>query len=976
MKKYLIIVSIVCLFVSCHLVTPTDPFLNVENSGTVVNYKSFYDGKTVNIFSTESLSIAVYLREHISEYTVHIDDNRLWKSADKIITSDQIKTSPILYYFSFRDTGTKKITITTKLKDGSTKDVKTFTLHAVSPLSQDKIIAKQGDSLVLKTATVSDQVTYVWDLKNGETIRSASPVVKIILGKSFVYGTGELYVADGAQESRSVMFELSDPQIDTIGLAIVSPDCIRDTIRTEDSAYTLKINLSGTPSIKSATVNGSPFSIEKTDSSIHLLSATLKGYKEDTLYHPQHIVIIDNYDRAIFDTIYVKNKRTDGNIDSIKPTPVKWSATSGQFVTLYEAGVDTLSLLLKIDSLTGCKPFTFTGSIDGKVIPVSTEGQYGVRVKWQPEKEDIGTKILKVTVRDSLQTADEFTVTIRIVSPPVPVKWKINKDEIDTQLIALIDTLNAVLKTDSLTGCKPFQFKVYISDKEITTVSKGTHSVNVQWAPKTSDIGVKTFKVIVEDSLHSSDTFMVALNVGFPPVKWRPKPANLDTQFIADVDTMKMTIRLDSLYGCKPFKFKVSLDNVEIQSTAEGIYGVQSEWAPTMSEIGTKTLKIIAEDSLHSTDTFSVKLKVVTPPDLQLKWNPEVISVRESNVSGIIQATLSRRALTTTKVMCILNSHESTISNKDVSIADTSYLIFNRGDSVASIPYTVFNDDILEQDEKFVLDFAKMPDYVKPTSPGKLTFNIVDDDKVSFSFESNSNSGLENVTIHNIPVTLSRTAPMDMVINFTVATGSTASSSDYSLQSNSIVIPANQTEGQLQVNIFNDSLYENNETVIIDVSTQAFFGSTGINGRCIYTIKNDDTTKSVISFAPAPSTGPIVRISESDNSKPAELVVNLSRPSGVPIGFSFGTISGPSPDLTAEYNVDCYLMADGWVKFPNDIITFEPGTTSKTLLLFPTKDQTPPENDEQITFTIKSISNSNASLIGTPSERKFVVNRN
>lgn len=94
------------------------------------------------------------------------------------------------------------------------------------------------------------------------------------------------------------------------------------------------------------------------------------------------------------------------------PPEVRFKTVEDDFPVQLQAIVDSVSLILELESETGVPPFTFTAKLDNgnPVVNVDTAGQ----LSWIPRDEDTGERTLEIVVTDRFQTSD----TIR---PPITV---------------------------------------------------------------------------------------------------------------------------------------------------------------------------------------------------------------------------------------------------------------------------------------------------------------------------------------------------------------------------------------------------------------------------------------------------------------------------------------------------------------------------------------------------------------------------
>ena len=103
------------------------------------------------------------------------------------------------------------------------------------------------------------------------------------------------------------------------------------------------------------------------------------------------------------------------------------------------------------------------------------------------------------------------------------------------------------------------------------------------------------------------------------------------------------------------------------------------------------------------------------------------------------------------------------------------------------------------------------------------TFN-----KIQGTFGVTSNSAIamtaddiyihENTTSQNLTFRLSQASSSDVTVDYAIASGSTASSSDYTLNSGTVTIPAGSTSATLAVAVTNDTVVESQEEIKLTLS--------------------------------------------------------------------------------------------------------------------------------------------------------------
>jgi ADP-ribosylglycohydrolase len=159
--------------------------------------------------------------------------------------------------------------------------------------------------------------------------------------------------------------------------------------------------------------------------------------------------------------------------------------------------------------------------------------------------------------------------------------------------------------------------------------------------------------------------------------------------------------------------------------------------------------------------------------------------------------------------------------------------------SQASLIIKPIDDFILEGDETVTITLV--PDSAYEVDPENYCATVVIEDNelpdVQFLYPCSSSP--ESVP-GRIEVTLSRAVTENVKINYTVS-GILAQNSteDYKLSSGSLIIPAGSTTRTLPINIIDDNIPEDDETLIIEI-VSASNANIGLNEKHYYTITNDD----------------------------------------------------------------------------------------------------------------------------------------
>jgi hypothetical protein len=259
-SRTILLASAACLLFCSH---EYDPFSDFNNASAFIARSSLKNLDTVGIFSTETLSVSVAVKELVDSFSVSASSNRLWTSAESTVTAPSFSSEPFQFLVSFFDTGWQSIRITTYRTNNIYKE-ETLSVYCKSPLDQMPVSVVALDSVTLRTPRVSDRdVTYFWSF--GAGIRFISPVCSTTasITAPVLRGKGTLWVWDGRVSSPADSF--SFVLRDTIGpqIACANDNTVisNDTIYTSDSVFTFRAlitdNFSG--NVDSASVNGSSF---------------------------------------------------------------------------------------------------------------------------------------------------------------------------------------------------------------------------------------------------------------------------------------------------------------------------------------------------------------------------------------------------------------------------------------------------------------------------------------------------------------------------------------------------------------------------------------------------------------------------------------------------------------------------------------------------------------------------------------------
>ena len=234
-------------------------------------------------------------------------------------------------------------------------------------------------------------------------------------------------------------------------------------------------------------------------------------------------------------------------------------------------------------------------------------------------------------------------------------------------------------------------------------------------------------------------------------------------------------------------------------------------------------------------------------PDL-LNWEPkealvtlsidgnQTASLDENLGSAIITATLSREVSPSNPAHIVLST-AGTASSSDYSFNNT--IIISSGNT-GTTTINVIQDSDDESDETVIIGISSLTN-AKELDTQELTVTIVDDDDVDappfVSIGVDKSNISENNEVSTITATLDK-APNSGDVVVSLSTTGTASSSDYTLSSNTITISSGTT-GTSTITSVQDSEDESDEVVVVEILSVTNGNELGIQQVTI-TINDDD----------------------------------------------------------------------------------------------------------------------------------------
>ncbi len=307
---------------------------------------------------------------------------------------------------------------------------------------------------------------------------------------------------------------------------------------------------------------------------------------------------------------------------------------------------------------------------------------------------------------------------------------------------------------------------------------------------------------------------------------------------------------------------------------------------------------------------------------------PANVTTTEGSANPVVTLTMSKVNDTGSPIFVTYSVGDILATSGSDYTAPSGVATIPVGGSTADVTITIADDGVVEGDEDFTLTLGSTSNGAV-TASGVSSVTIVDNDSASISIAATTPTASEPATNGKFTVTMSAPSSSATVVTYTV-TGDATSGSDYTALTGTVTIPANQTTATIDVLVSNDLVLEDDETVVVTLTTLTGDPQVTIGGSNSATVTILDTDSATISIAPANTT-----VSEGVGT--VVLTVNLSQPSDTPTSLGY-TLSG-----TATNGVD-YTVSVGSVSFP--------ALTTSALITVTIADDSLLESTENLTLTL------------------------
>ncbi|MDW7773480.1 MAG: Calx-beta domain-containing protein [Desulfobulbaceae bacterium] len=433
--------------------------------------------------------------------------------------------------------------------------------------------------------------------------------------------------------------------------------------------------------------------------------------------------------------------------------------------------------------------------------------------------------------------------------------------------------------------------------------------------------GTTTFNVIDDGFDEGSETVIVTMGMPVNAAKGATdeqiititdNDATVDVSFtsadqttVDESGTVTITVELSAAGGQDvTIPFTV---NEASTAVGEGLdYSITE--SPVVIYAGDTTVDItitIAEDSLDE-DNETVIIDMGTPVNAnQGSTTTHTATITDDDAEPTVTFTSANQATVDESGTATITVELSAASGREVEVPFTinaastaagggtdysitaSPVVIPVGYTTADITVTITEDSDIEGDETVIIDMGSPTNATQGTTI-QHTLTITDDEPPPVvNFTEASQTVDENVGEVTVTATLDVISILDVTVPFTVGGTATGGGTDHDLADNNITITAGQLTGSTTFSVNDDSLDENNETVIVTMGTPVN-ATKGTTDEHTVTINDNDVTPTVQFTADSQAT--------ADESGTATITAQLSAASGLDVTVPF-TVNGTS---TAE----------------------------------------------------------------------------
>jgi len=277
-------------------------------------------------------------------------------------------------------------------------------------------------------------------------------------------------------------------------------------------------------------------------------------------------------------------------------------------------------------------------------------------------------------------------------------------------------------------------------------------------------------------------------------------------------------------------------------------------------------------------------------PVVNFQSSKETVTEKSNSIS--ITANLSVSSAYDITVPVLFNGSALGSGTDYMPLNDKFF--FPKGSKQSSFKINII-DDLLYEISEFITIEMKNPVNTTIGFPDLYSITVLNSTPMpEVQFSQLSQSLIEQNSEINLSLNLDRLSALDTLISYSIYGTASGNGTDYSLFAGELIIPAGESGITKKINIFDDNLYENNETIIIELINSES-ANIGPNNTHTITINNNDPMPEI-----AFSTN---TINISENSNVISISLNLNTESQLDVHAPI-SITGTAKSNGLDYSMD------------------------------------------------------------------------
>ncbi|NJR52389.1 MAG: hypothetical protein HC780_25255 [Leptolyngbyaceae cyanobacterium CSU_1_3] len=391
--------------------------------------------------------------------------------------------------------------------------------------------------------------------------------------------------------------------------------------------------------------------------------------------------------------------------------------------------------------------------------------------------------------------------------------------------------------------------------------------------------------------------------------------------------------------GTLTFNANETTKDITVLVNGDTIFEPTEDFALTLSNAVNADISAIAGRGIGTILNDDAKPRITIDNITQSEGATGGITEYKFNVS------LSNPSSQTISVQYQTTDGTATLADQDYR-STTGTLTFAPGDLTKTITVGVNGDTKFEPEENFLVRLTNLTPANADLSadPGQGIGTIQADDfrpRITIANASAQNEGTSgNAGTYDFVVSLSNPSSETVSVNFTTTDGTaTTQNNDYAANSGTLTFLTGELSKTIRVNSIADSRFELDETFGVNLSAPT--NATIATPTATATILNDDPVPTIAIANATPKNEGNAGIT------PYTFVISLSQPSPQAIAVRYTTANGTA------------TLADNDYTAGSEVVTFNPGDTSKTITVNALGDSRFEDNE---TFVVNLSTPTNATI--------------